>query len=168
GDLPCTRYGGQGMPIAQWLANGHDIRYHAVQLKAPKGLAHPAATHLYLIGNAEPARGPYISVGLCQKTFWQFYLPPATDDRLHDQGADPTAIFMDDLDLFPYFFGVAVARFVAPVFSSKCIGQRKDMGVLGGPLSALAIELIGADVYAHIGISMVAHLRGDNVPLSRG
>src|SRR5690606_25154898 len=98
----------------------------------------------------------------------QFYLSPTTDYGFYNKGTHISTLGMDYIDLFFDFPRVQRSSILAPIFSPKSIGKRKNVGMLRSALPPFPIELVRTDIDAHIGITVIAHFGCNDIPFPSG
>ena len=127
-------------------------------LEGPQVCAHAAETDLHLVGDAQRALRPGEAMGLGEVARWEHHLSTAATDALGDERCRGRQV------------GDAggVGRAVAPEPAAVWVGQFGQMGVRGCAATALAVELVGTDVDAALGVAVVAPVDGDDVAPSRG
>ena len=77
-----------GSYVADALGHGHDVRNHSLGLEAPEVGAGPAEAGLHFVGDAEPAGGPHMRVGLGQVAVGEDDEAAQALNRLGDEAGD--------------------------------------------------------------------------------
>src|SRR6185503_18881893 len=66
GDLRCRDDGGERATVPDPFSHGDDIRHDALSLEPPKLRSCATEARLYLVRDAQAARGPHVTVGVAQ------------------------------------------------------------------------------------------------------
>ena len=83
---PGGNHRGQGVTVADRLAQGHDVRDHLLGLKSPEFHPGPAEAHLDLVGDAEPPGPADMGKGGLHVSLGQDHLAPAAQHGFADKG----------------------------------------------------------------------------------
>src|SRR5713226_5541346 len=150
------------MPVADWLAQGHDVGDNTLRLKHPEVCACAAEAGLHFIRDADSSGGADRSKGFAQVSRRQNDLTATTQRRLAEEGSKTVAIISD----LPHCLSHVAREELAGVGST--MGATIDIRLWnlahpGGTTStALAVELVRAEINHRAGVAVISGVHYDH------